>query len=193
MTEPREQRLPWSPGGIASGFQSPAPARHDSFRYRIIDTPLGDLLLARTAAGLVRVVFAREGFARVVEDLSDLFHPRPQPAHSSLDDAVRAIEAYFAGSAAAFPLELDLRLITGFQRDVLAHLPTIAYGATQSYAAVATALGRVGAAQAVGVACRANPLPIVLPCHRAVRSDGSIGGYVGGTEAKRVLLALEAV
>lgn len=195
MTE-REQGHRPALGGSDWPYQSlpdtRLDARLDAFTYRIIDTPLDEMLIARTDAGLVRVAFAREGFAQVIEYLTEKLHPRPAPARQSLDDAARAIEAYFAGAAKTVPLALDLQLAIGFRRAVVDHLPSIAYGSTASYSQVAAAVGRPGSAHAVGVACRSNPLPIVLPCHRAVRSDGSIGGYVGGTEAKRVLLALEA-
>jgi methylated-DNA-[protein]-cysteine S-methyltransferase len=195
MTE-REQDLTRIREGTAWLPQSPPPTRLDAeldaFTYRIIETPLDDLLVARTAAGLVRVAFAREGLARVLEELTERLHPRPQRARSSLDNAARAIEAYFAGTATSIPLELDLQLVSGFRRTVVEHLPSISYGSTKPYADVAAALGRPGAGYAVGIACRGNPLPIVVPCHRAVRSDGSLGSYIGGTEAKRILLALEA-
>ena len=93
----------------------------------------------------------------------------------------------------AFDLALDRRLSSGFRADVLAHLPAIAYGHTESYAQVAAAAGNAKAVRAVGSACATNPLPVVVPCHRVVRSDGSWGGYVGGADAKRTLLALEGV
>lgn len=181
---------------VTPSLQSPPPMRLDahldSFTYRIIDSPLDDLLVARTSAGLVRVAFAREGFPAVIDNLAHALHPRPQPARSSLDDAARALEAYFAGRATSIPVALDLQLLVGFRREVLQHLSSIAYGKTASYDTLATDLGRPGSPQAVGVACRSNPLPIALPCHRAVRNDGCLGDYVGGLEAKRVLLALEA-
>ncbi|MFV0533828.1 MAG: methylated-DNA--[protein]-cysteine S-methyltransferase [Cumulibacter sp.] len=191
------EREPAPPGALADELHVSLPptrlaAHHDAFSYRIIDSPLGDLLVARTPSGIARVAFAREGFSRVLESLSEQLHPRPVPARSSLDHAARAIDAYFAGTASTISLPIDLQLVTGFQRTVIDHLPSIGYGATASYAAVAAGVGRPGASNAVGVACRSNPLPIVMPCHRAVRSDGSLGAYVGGTEAKRVLLALEA-
>jgi methylated-DNA-[protein]-cysteine S-methyltransferase len=101
------------------------------------------------------------------------------------------LEEYFAGRRTAFDIALDLRLSTGFRRAVLAHLPEIGYGRTESYAQVATAAGSPKAVRAVGTACARNPLPVVVPCHRVVRSDGSFGGYVGGPDAKQTLLSLE--
>src|SRR6266536_3593326 len=87
---------------------------------------------------------------------------------------------------------LDLQLAHGFRREVLTHLRDIAYGSTASYATVAAATGHPKAVRAVGTACAVNPLPIIIPCHRVVRSDGSVGGYLGGVAAKQALLALEA-
>jgi methylated-DNA-[protein]-cysteine S-methyltransferase len=102
------------------------------------------------------------------------------------------MDEYFAARRDGFDLALDLRLAQGFRRDVLTHLRDIRYGSTQSYGAVAAATGHPKAARAVGSACRFNPLPIVIPCHRVVRADGSPGEYAGGAEAKVRLLALES-
>ena len=99
---------------------------------------------------------------------------------------------YFAGHRTVFDLPLDFRLAAGFRRAVLAHLPAIPYGRTESYAQVATAAGNPKAVRAAGTACARNPLPVVVPCHRVVRSDGTAGGYAGGPDAKRALLALES-
>jgi methylated-DNA-[protein]-cysteine S-methyltransferase len=109
-----------------------------------------------------------------------------------LDTAAQEIEEYFAGRRHTFDVPLDLSLSSGFRRRVLDHLPDIAYGHTASYATVAALAGSPRAVRAVGTACATNPLPVVVPCHRVVRSDGSFGGYRGGPEAKRTLLDLEA-
>jgi len=159
--------------------------------YRTLDTPVGALLLAATDAGLVRVAYAREGHDRVLAQLADRVSPRVLRAPDRLDPAAREIEEYFTGRRSAFDLPLDLRLAHGFRRTVLSHLPEIGYGRTASYAAVAAAAGSPKAVRAVGTACATNPLPVVVPCHRVVRSDGGIGQYVGGTEAKKALLDLE--
>jgi methylated-DNA-[protein]-cysteine S-methyltransferase len=160
--------------------------------YRTIDTPVGDLLLAATEQGLVRVAYARQGHDKVLESLAALISPRVLRAPDRLDEVARQFEQYFAGQRRAFDLPLDWRLSRGFRRDVLAHLPDIAYGHTASYAEVAAAAGSPRAVRAVGTACASNPLPVVVPCHRVVRSDGTAGGYVGGLEAKTTLLTLEA-
>ena len=160
--------------------------------YRTMRTPVGMLLLAATPAGLVRVAYEREGHDRVLATLAARVSPRILAAPGRLDAAVDEIEEYFAGVRTTFDLPLDLRLARGFRRDVLAHLPRIGYGHTESYAEVAAAVGSPRAVRATGSACATNPLPVVVPCHRVVRSDGSLGGYAGGLDAKRALLALEA-
>ncbi len=160
--------------------------------YRTIDTPVGPLLLAATPNGLLRVAYESEGHDRVLHDLAAQISPRILNAPKRLDAAVREIDEYFAGRRNAFDLPLDFRLAKGFRLTVLTHLSDIAYGHTASYAAVAVAAGSPKAVRAVGTACAHNPLPVVVPCHRVVRSDGSSGGYLGGPEAKRLLLNLEA-
>lgn len=160
--------------------------------YRTIDTPVGSLLLAATEQGLVRVAYAREGHDLVLEALAEKISPRILNAPGRLDAAAREVDEYFAGRRHHFDLPLDFRLSAGFRRSVLAHLPQIAYGSTESYAQVALAAGSPKAVRAVGTACATNPLPVIVPCHRVLRSDGSLGGYVGGLEAKRTLLDLES-
>jgi methylated-DNA-[protein]-cysteine S-methyltransferase len=160
--------------------------------YRTIDTPVGALLLAATPTGLVRVAYEREGLDTVMQGLADKVSPRILHAPMRLDPVARELDEYFAGRRHRFDLPLDLSLSTGFRRAVLTYLPGISYGQTASYAAVAAAVDNPGAVRAVGTACATNPLPVVVPCHRVIRSDGHIGAYLGGSEAKRQLLDLEA-
>lgn len=160
--------------------------------YRTLDSPLGSLLLAATPVGLVRVAFAVEGHDDVLRLLANDVSPRVLAAPARLDDAARQLDDYFAGHRRRFDLPLDLRLAHGFRRTVLEHLPDIPYGATATYAAVAGAAGNPGAVRAAASACSHNPLPLVVPCHRVVRSDGSIGNYLAGVAAKQTLLELEA-
>lgn len=160
--------------------------------YRVVDSPVGALLLAGTEAGLVRVAFASEGHDAVLEQLSATVSPRVLLAPARLDAAARELEEYFAGLRRLFELPLDFRLASGFRREVLDHLPEIGYGHTASYAAVAALTSSPRAVRAVGTACAKNPLPLMVPCHRVVRSDGAQGAYLGGAEAKALLLALEA-
>ncbi|POH61075.1 methylated-DNA--[protein]-cysteine S-methyltransferase [Arthrobacter glacialis] len=160
--------------------------------YRVLDSPVGPLLLAGTELGLVRVAFAREGHDSVLESLAATISPRIVRAPARLDLAAREMDEYFAGRRHSFELPLDFRLASGFRREVLAHLPEIGYGHTASYAQVAALTSSPRAVRAVGTACARNPLPLVVPCHRVIRSDGSQGAYLGGVEAKALLLALES-
>jgi len=160
--------------------------------YRTVDSPFGSLLLAATAEGLVRVAFDREDHDAVLARLAADVSPRILRTPRRLDDAARQLDQYFAGRRRAFNVLVDLRLARGFRRSVLVHLRDIPYGSTQSYAAVARAAGNPSAVRAAASACSHNPLPLVVPCHRVVRSDGSIGAYLGGSAAKQALLALEA-
>lgn len=160
--------------------------------YRTIDSPLGTLLLAATDLGLVRLAFATEDHDDVLQALADRVSPRILAAPARLDAVACELDAYFAGRLRTFDVPVDLRLSAGFRRTVLDQLGTIAYGETVSYAAMASRAGSPSAVRAVGTACATNPVPIVIPCHRVVRSDGTLGGYLGGLDAKRALLSLES-
>lgn len=160
--------------------------------YTSIDSPVGRLLLAATPRGLVRIAFAGEDHDRVLESLAGSLGPRVLRAPRRLAAAAAELEEYFAGRRRTFDLPLDLSLSRGFRQLVQQHLPQIEYGTTLSYGQVAALVGRPRAVRAVGTACATNPLPIVVPCHRVLRSDGSLGGYLGGAEAKTTLLELEA-
>lgn len=160
--------------------------------YTVVNTPVGELLLAATPAGLARVAFGREGHDAVLADLALRISPRILEAPDRLAEPVRQLGEYFAGTRQVFDLPLDLRLATGFRRTVVEHLSEITYGSTASYAALAALAGNPGAVRAAGTACACNPLPVVVPCHRVVRSDGTIGNYLGGSDVKRTLLQMEA-
>jgi methylated-DNA-[protein]-cysteine S-methyltransferase len=159
--------------------------------YRTLDSPVGPLLLAATPVGLVRVAFDREGHDAVLAALAAQVSPRILHAPRLLDDPARQLDEYFAHRRRAFDVPIDLQLAHGFRHSVLTHLREIPYGSTETYAMVAAATGRPAAVRAVGTACAKNPLPLVVPCHRVVRSDGTIGQYGGGPVAKRQLLDLE--
>jgi methylated-DNA-[protein]-cysteine S-methyltransferase len=160
--------------------------------YRTIDTPVGALLLAATNAGLVRIAFERENHDQVLESLATRLSPRILRSPGRLDRAAFEIDEYFRRARTAFDLTLDRSLSSGFRRAVQEHLPAIAYGHTLSYSQLAELAGNPKAVRAAATACATNPLPIVVPCHRVVRADGSLGRYVGGPEAKTALLALES-
>jgi len=159
--------------------------------YTTIDTPVGALLLAATERGLVRVAYDIEDHDKVLEILATRISPRILRAPQLLSVAVREIEEYFAGNRRGFDLSLDFALSSGFRQVVQRHLSDIAYGHTESYKDVAEIVGNPRAVRAVGTACATNPLPVVVPCHRVLRTDGTLGGYVGGAEAKAILLNLE--
>jgi len=160
--------------------------------YTIVDSPVGQLLLAATPKGLVRVAYASENHDRVLDTLSEKLSPRILRAPKRLDEAARELDEYFAKRRRVFDLTVDLSLSRGFRQLVQLHLPEIGYGQTRSYRQVAELVGNPKAVRAVGTACATNPLPVVVPCHRVLRADGTIGRYIGGLEAKTALLNLEA-
>jgi methylated-DNA-[protein]-cysteine S-methyltransferase len=159
--------------------------------YRTVDSPVGALLLAATTVGLVRVAYDVEDHDAVLAKLADTVSPRVLRAPARLDTAARQLDEYFTKRRTGFDVPVDLRLADGFRRSVITHLRDIGYGRRESYAEVAAAIGSPRAVRAVGSACGHNPLPVVIPCHRVVRSDGSTGQYVGGVAAKSALLELE--
>jgi methylated-DNA-[protein]-cysteine S-methyltransferase len=159
--------------------------------YTTVATPVGELLLVASADGLLRVAFEREDHDAVLAGLADRVGPRILRSEARLAAAAGQVAEYFAGRRRSFDLPVDLRLLSGFRLEVVRHLQEIGYGRTESYAEVAAATGHPAAVRAVGTACGRNPLPVVVPCHRVVRSDGTSGGYLGGPEAKQLLLALE--
>jgi methylated-DNA-[protein]-cysteine S-methyltransferase len=160
--------------------------------YMTVDSPVGPLLLAATPKGLVRVAYDVEDHDRVLETLTRQISPRVLRAPKRLDAAARELDEYFARKRRAFDLPLDLSLSRGFRQLVQRHLPEIGYGQTRTYGQVAQLVGNPNAVRAVGTACATNPLPVVVPCHRVLKADGSPGGYVGGPAAKMTLLRLEA-
>jgi methylated-DNA-[protein]-cysteine S-methyltransferase len=160
--------------------------------YATIDSPVGTLLLAATPKGLVRVAYDIEDHDRVLDTLSQRLSPRVLRAPRRLDMAARELDEYFSRQRRVFNLPLDFSLSSGFRQLVQRHLPEIGYGQTRTYRQVAELVGNPKAIRAVGTACATNPLPVVVPCHRVLRSDGTPGGYVGGPGAKKALLSLEA-
>lgn len=160
--------------------------------YRRLDSPIGSLIIAATPRGVVRLAFENEPVDEVLEELAAKLSPRVLEAPVRLDEVARELDEYFAGARTRFDVAVDFALSSGFRRHVLDYLVRIPYGLTESYAEVAIATDNPKAVRAVGSACATNPIPLIVPCHRVLRSDGSLGGYRGGLAAKRVLLALEA-
>jgi methylated-DNA-[protein]-cysteine S-methyltransferase len=161
--------------------------------YTTIDSPVGTLLLAATPTGLVRVAYDVEDHDRVLDTLADRLSPRVLRAPRRLDAAARQLDEYFGRRRQVFELSLDLSLSKGFRQLVQRRLPEIGYGLTRTYGQVAALVGNPKAVRAVGTACATNPLPVVVPCHRVLRADGTPGRYVGGPGARKALLSLEAV
>lgn len=160
--------------------------------YRTVDSPVGTLLLAATDQGVVRVAYQLEHHDQVLQTLAERVSPRILHAPRRLDQVARQLAEYFEGERREFVLPLDFRLAHGFRREVLSRLRMINYGRTESYSQVAAATGHPRAVRAVGTACATNPLPVIVPCHRVLRSDGKLGGYIGGLQTKAALLSLEA-
>ncbi len=166
--------------------------------WAVVGSEIGPLFLAATGEGLVSVVFHADEAVRdrMLDRLRARLGTEPveAPGSARLAEPIRQLAAYFAGDLRDFELPLDWSLISGFNRQVLRELAaTVPYGAVVGYGELAARVGQPGAAQAVGAAMGANPLPVVVPCHRVVESDGGLGGFGGGLETKRRLLALEGV
>jgi methylated-DNA-[protein]-cysteine S-methyltransferase len=161
--------------------------------YAPADSPLGELLVAVTPRGVVRVAYIDEQLGRdeVLEDLARRVSPRVLEAPAHLDEARRQLDDYFGGRRAGFELAVDLSLVAPFTDRVLTRTAAIPPGEVLTYGEVATEIGHARAARAVGNALGSNPIPIVVPCHRVVRSGGALGGYTGGTHRKEHLLGLE--
>ncbi len=160
--------------------------------YATVDSPVGKLLLATTGRGLVRLAYVDfEDEAKVLEELGRILSPRVLAAPRKLDEPRRELDEYFDGTRRRFELPLDWRLTHGFARRVLRATARIPYGSVSSYKQVAAAAGSPRGSRAAGNALGANPLPIVVPCHRVLHSGGGLGGYTGGVERKRLLLGVE--
>ena len=163
--------------------------------YTRTDSPIGVLTLVATPAGLAAVSFGDDD--AILDDLTTRIAPQPVERPDRLDDVRRELDEYFAGRRETFEVALDRCLSTGFRRAAQEAISRIPYGAVATYGDIAAGAGLPGASRAAGTACRTNPIPVVVPCHRVLRSDGSIGGYagdmVGGLDIKRHLLALEGV
>jgi methylated-DNA-[protein]-cysteine S-methyltransferase len=160
--------------------------------YATLESPVGTLLLALTPRGLVRVAYVDGGEEQVLGELASRVSPRVLRAPRRLDEPRRELDQYFAGSRREFELALDWQLVRGFGRRILSAASRVPYGSVSTYKQMATEAGSPRAARAAGNALGANPLPIVVPCHRILHSGGGLGGYTGGLERKRRLLAIES-
>jgi methylated-DNA-[protein]-cysteine S-methyltransferase len=193
MTDPTARLSAFEP--TASGLHPPVLPPSD-VSYVVEDTPIGRMLLARNASGaLVASAFVATAADedRLLTRLSEQVSPRVLRQPGELDEARAQLEAFLGGRSRGFSLSIDLALASDFQRTVLPRLAaTVGYGDRATYGKLAARVERPGAARAVGAALGANPLCVVLPCHRVVASSGALTGYAGGLAAKRYLLELEA-
>ncbi|HEY1592993.1 MAG TPA: methylated-DNA--[protein]-cysteine S-methyltransferase [Solirubrobacteraceae bacterium] len=162
--------------------------------YASLDSPVGTLLLATTPRGLVRIAYLDGGEqeSEVLEQLSVKVSPRVLSAPRKLDEPRRELEQYFKGARPRFEIPLDWQLTHGFGRRVLEATARIPFGSISSYKLVAADAGSPRGSRAAGNALGSNPLPIVVPCHRVLHSGGGLGGYTGGIDRKRALLAIES-
>jgi methylated-DNA-[protein]-cysteine S-methyltransferase len=161
--------------------------------YTTADSPFGQLLLATTPRGLVRVGLPNQDADELLADLAARVSPRVLEAPAELDAARRELDLYFEGKLDRFDLPLDWRLSDGFRRRVLRAIDRIPYGQTRTYTEMARRAGNERAVRAAGSACGSNPIPLVVPCHRVLRTGGALGGYGGGLPMKQALLELEGV
>jgi methylated-DNA-[protein]-cysteine S-methyltransferase len=161
--------------------------------YATTDSPFGPLLLARTPQGVVRVGLPNQDADELLVDLAQRVSPRVLEAPAELDEVRRELDLYFEGKLDHFDLPVDWSLSGGFRLRVLHAIAAIPYGETRSYTEMATIAGNERAVRAAGTACGSNPVPLVVPCHRVLRSGGALGGYGGGLPMKQALLELEGV
>lgn len=157
------------------------------------DSPIGTLTVMVTPRGLVRLSYPGEEVDAQLEELAARVSPRILAAPERTDHVRRQLDDYFAGRRRSFEVPIDWGLVRGFARDVLRATARIPFGAVSTYREVAAEAGSPNAYRAAGNALGANPVPIVVPCHRVLHAGGTLGGYTGGLERKRYLLRLEGV
>jgi methylated-DNA-[protein]-cysteine S-methyltransferase len=160
--------------------------------YATVDAPFGRMLVAATPQGVVRTAFDKERTDDVLTELSDRISPRVLEAPARLDGVRRELDEYFEGRRTEFSTPIDWQLSHGFLLRAREACATIPYGQVRTYKELATAAGSPEAVRAAGNAMAKNPIPIVVPCHRVLRTGGALGGYGGGLECKRWLLDLES-
>ena len=161
--------------------------------YANVDSPFGPLLLAATPRGLVRINLPAYDPEETLEELAAKVSPRVLEAPAKLDEARRELDLYFDGKLTEFGLPIDWQLTGGFRGKVQHAINRIPYGQTRTYTEMARSAGNERAVRAAGTACGSNPIPVVVPCHRVLRSGGGLGGYGGGLPMKEALLRMEGV
>lgn len=181
-----------SASAAADRFAAQAPA---DVSFAVLDLPIGRVVAASTPKGLARIAYEdlNGTVDQIVQQLADRLSPRILEQPAKLDRVARELDEYFAGKRAQFDLTLDWSLIRGrFAAEVLKATIAIPYGHTSSYGQIAALAGNAAASRATGNALGNNPIPVVIPCHRVLRTGGGMGGYTGGVERKQSLLALES-
>ena len=196
-----DRQLREATGGLPGAGPTPELLRRMAVRaaeeglvdvaYTQVDSPLGPLTVAATERGLVRVAYPDRPLDQVLTRLAEAVSPRVLEAPARLDPIRRELEEYFAGRRRRFETPIDWALTSGFFRRVLQATARIRYGEVRTYAEVAASAGNVKAVRAAGNGLGSNPMPVVVPCHRVVRTGGGLGGYTGGLERKEFLLGLE--
>ncbi|HZO37128.1 MAG TPA: methylated-DNA--[protein]-cysteine S-methyltransferase [Solirubrobacteraceae bacterium] len=176
----------------AARFAAGAPA---DVRYAVIDGPAGRLVAARTGRGLARLAYEDDngGLDAILDVLAARLSPRILEAPAQLDDVRRELDEYFDHRRRAFDVVIDWSLVSPFGRKILRATAAIPFGETRTYSQVAAAAGSPKGSRAAGNALGANPVPIIVPCHRVLRSGGGLGGYTGGLQRKQLLLRTEGV
>lgn len=159
--------------------------------YRVVDSPLGPLWIAVGPKGVLAIHYGAEPSAVDLARIVRTYGPGVLPDAHRADPVARELDQYFAGKRRRFDVAVDLTPLTDFQRRLLSATARVPFGEVSTYAKVAAQAGNEKASRAAGQALGSNPIPIVVPCHRVLASDGTLGGYSGGLDAKRRLLALE--
>jgi methylated-DNA-[protein]-cysteine S-methyltransferase len=190
VSEPTTRALSMATGRLV---ESAAAEGLLDVAYATADSPFGPLLLATTPRGLVRLGLPNQDPEATLEELAGRVSPRVIEAPTQLDDARRQLDLYFEGKSHDFDLPLDWQLTTGFRSKVQHAIARIPYGQTRTYTEMARSAGNERAGRAAGPACGTNPIPIVVPCHRVLRTGGGLGGYGGGLPMKQALLKFEGV
>lgn len=194
MTPTTRPQAPTAEGAreAAARFTATAPA---NVHYAVIDGPAGRLVAARTATGLARLAYEDDngGLDAILDALAGRLSPRILEAPARLDDVRRELDEYFERRRSAFDIPIDWALVGPFGQRILRATAQIPFGETRSYAQVAAAAGSPNGSRAAGNALGSNPIPIIVPCHRVLRSGGALGGYTGGLHRKRLLLRTEGV
>ncbi len=178
---------------LSRGFIERAEGQHlIDLAFDIVASPIGTLFVVCTYKGVARIDFGDGREEQILDRISNELSPRLMRVPARTDQARRELDEYFSGSRHRFDVAVDLSTVKGFRRKVLAAAKRIPYGRTASYTQMATAAGNPRAVRAAGTALGHNPVPIIVPCHRVLRSDGTLGGYGGGLPKKELLLELEA-